>query len=389
MHQCTNAPMILKLQCVLLTLQCLLVAEPAVSNVVAEQFDGICLVNINYDLSSVGSLGATITLELSEDGGVSYTDASNLRMSGDIGSDIFEGTNKQILWDAGADRPDFLSETMRFRITAEPAKIEGFSHVAGGSFDMGGQWGESDWRSVHVSGFYIGKTEVTYERWKGVYNWALLNGYKFSNAGAGKALNHPVHSVSWYDAVKWCNAASEMEGLIPVYYTDTSGIYRNGEATPKIKYKSNGYRLPTEAEWEKAARGGHRRKRYPWGDRISHELANYSASDRYEYDDSGSQGRWHPSFNYAPSPYTAPVGHFAPNSFGLYDLAGNVLEWCNDWRGYSSSTDDPRGPQTGSAKIYRGGSWYNNANSSRVWHRSSVTPNYSGNPMGFRLARSE
>ena len=112
---------------------------------------------------------------------------------------------------------------------------------------------------------------VTYGAWQTVYDWALNHGYGFNHAGAGKATNHPVQMVDWFDCVKWCNARSQLAGLKPAYYADAqlTHVFTNGEATPFVNWSANGCRLPTEAEWEKAARGGLRGQRFPWGNIIS------------------------------------------------------------------------------------------------------------------------
>jgi len=226
----------------------------------------------------------------------------------------------------------------------------------GDSFSEGSS-NELPVHSVYVSGFYMGRTEVTYSQWQEVYNWAVANGYTDLPAGSGKGANHPVHTVSWYDVVKWCNAASERAGLSAVYRHSDGSIYRTGEITPVIEYGHNGYRLPTEAEWEKAARGGLSGKRFPWGNTISHANANYRADgDRYPYDVSPfTDLRLHPDYDDGGYPYTSPVGSFAANGYGLYDMAGNLWEWCGDWYGSypSGSVSNPTGPSSGSIRVFR------------------------------------
>src|SRR5205814_8262769 len=101
------------------------------------------------------------------------------------------------------------------------------------------------------------------------------------------AASHPVQTVKWFDTIKWCNARSQQAGLTPVYYMDMNltQVYSNGEVTPYVNWTANGYRLPTEAEWEKAARGGLSGQRFPWGNLISESLANYAGdTNTYSYD---------------------------------------------------------------------------------------------------------
>jgi formylglycine-generating enzyme required for sulfatase activity len=197
-----------------------------------------------------------------------------------------------------------------------------------------------------------------------------------------------------YDMVKWCNARSPMQGLTACYYTDArlTTIYRTGQVAPYVSWNANGYRLPAEAEWEKAARGGASGHRFPWSDAdtINWSRANYNASPGdFSYDVNPTSG-YDTNFISGSTPYTSPVGSFAPNGYGLYDMAGNVWQWCWDWYGsYSSgSQTDPHGPTSGLYRVMRGGSWNYYADSSRCASRlNSYGPSSAGNYAGFRCVR--
>ena len=278
----------------------------------------------------------------------------------------------------------------------DPKPPAGMVLIPAGSFTMGDPFSEEapDQRPTHtvyVSGFYMDRFEVTSALWDEVYSRAYSNGYKFDNGGSSKSVQHPVHSVNWYDGVKWCNARSEKEGRVPAYYTSSAWttVYRNGRESVRNEWVrwDCGYRLPTEAEWEKAARGGLSGKRFPWGDTITHNQANYFSWRIYPYGLSGIRD-YHPSFDEGRIPYTSPVGAFSANGHGLCDMAGNVWEWCWDWFGTSSyassAASDPRGPPAGANRLFRGGSWHYYAISCRAASRCFNMPEIRDYFSGFR-----
>jgi formylglycine-generating enzyme required for sulfatase activity len=254
-----------------------------------------------------------------------------------------------------------------------------FALIPAGGFLMGDAVDDmkrAPLRTVYVSAFWMAKHEVTKAQWDEVMAWSMSHGYTDLPSGSGKAADHPVHTISWYEAVKWCNARSEKERRIPCY-TVSEAVYRTGKSDPACNWKANGYRLPSEAEWEKAARGGLSGKRYPSGDSIGTTEANYSFEGNPWVTES--------------TPQTSPVGSYPANGYGLFDTAGNVWEVCWDWFGdypTSDNSTDPRGPTSGTDRVRRGGSWRRNAFFCRVGQRYGDFPDSASHGIGFRVAHS-
>jgi sulfatase modifying factor 1 len=288
--------------------------------------------------------------------------------------------------------------------------------IPAGDFQMGnpsmpmiGVIDEFPSHTVRLTAFLIGNYEVTKFEWATVQDWGKQHGFNDLPYGDGKEPEHPVCGVNWYDVVKWCNARSIKEGLKPCYSFEGK-IYQNGEGESiTCDWSTNGYRLPTEAEWEKAARGGMVGKDYPWGNFISQSRANYCEDEEEPSKLSklwvhmmdriapsrvrSARGRahYHPTYETQYSPYTSSFASFPANGYGLHDMAGNVSEWC--WDGYgaylSSPQNDPRGAVSGLYRVARGGSWAGSRSDARCASRhDSGRPDRTDSGTGFRYARS-
>jgi formylglycine-generating enzyme required for sulfatase activity len=243
-------------------------------------------------------------------------------------------------------------ETTKYEYSADEVFVES------GSFTMGSSDGDSDERPTHNvygSSFRMCKHEVTQADYEAVMG---------TNPSTFKGENRPVEFVSWYDAIEFCNKLSERQGLKPCYKKNGSSYI--------CDWTSNGYRLPTEAEWEYAARGGNKTKGYKCS---GSDNANIVA---WYYGNSGST--------------THDVMTKQANELGLYDMSGNVWEWCWDWYSNSyynnSPSDNPHGASLGSYRVFRGGSWDDDASFCRVANRYYNSPVIAGVFLGFRVVRS-
>jgi len=219
--------------------------------------------------------------------------------------------------------------------------------------------------------FYVGRYEITnaqYRRWPDAEthhdDTTELNNSTYDN--------YPVRYVNWMDVCQYCNWLSSDEGLTPCYsWTDV-----NDHNTYTVNLAASGYRLPTEAEWEYACRGG-TTTNYYWGDALDAAIGLNKCWYGYYASGTCTTGR------------PAPVGYGGSHPWGLYDMSGNVWEWChNNWEGTPAGGTDPVGPDSGSGRVLRGGSWYSYADGCRSAYRYSNNPSYRGSYVGFRPVRS-
>jgi formylglycine-generating enzyme required for sulfatase activity len=243
--------------------------------------------------------------------------------------------------------------------------------VKGGQFTMGSPTGESSrgkdevQHRVTLSDFYLGKFAVTQQEFEEVMD---------SNPSHFQGQDLPMENVTWFEAVSFCNELSKLEGFIPAYSITGSG--ENISVT--WNHAANGYRLPTEAEWEYACRAGTTTP-FHTGANITPDQANYYGT--YPYNDAPS-GRYRES--------TVPVGRMSPNAWGLHEMHGNVWEWCWDWYGeYSPGAQtNPAGSDTGTFRINRGGGWNDFGRHLRSAYRAAHNPENRTFNIGFRLVRN-
>jgi formylglycine-generating enzyme required for sulfatase activity len=239
-------------------------------------------------------------------------------------------------------------------------------------------------KNVTISDFYIGKYEVTQKEWADVIG---------SNPSTFQADSLPVETVSWYDCVDYCNQRSLKEGLTPYYTIDKiNRDPKNENDNDDVKWTvsvvagANGYRLPTEAEWEYAASGGQMSKSYTYSG------GNNADAVSWYWENSGDDrlgGAWNWPAIEKNNNRTKPVGGKAPNELGLYDMSGNVREWCWDWSADSQDGGaEPKGGERGSARIWKGGGWMGADFCGQPAFRASYEAHNKGNDQGFRVCRS-
>jgi len=239
-------------------------------------------------------------------------------------------------------------------------QTEWMVYVEGDMFRQGASDGSTGpQRDVILNSFLIAKREVTFDEYD---EFCLALGRERPDDHGWGRWSRPVINVTWRDAVEYCNWRSKKDGLTPAYMLDGPDVI--------CDWGADGYRLPTEAEWEFAARGGKTSHGFPYPGGSDPASIGWCAG--------------------ASSGQTHPVGEKIPNELGLYDMGGNVCEWCWDWyEDYPAGlARNPRGPFHAELKVMRGGSWFTSVSSMRPDKRFSADPEGRFNIVGFRLARS-
>lgn len=375
-----------------------------VSNVTAKAI-GDGKVEVLYDIENTDGRDIWVILEATSND--EYW-VELLIVEGDVGDGVRQGYYRRIIWDAKEEWPAELFPYIRVRVRADdgqsaepPEQSEGFSYILPGSFGMGSSEDEQQFALTSsepidpsdedrhlvslTQGFFMGQTEVSFAEWTEVREWGLENGYTDLSVGQsggidGNPETHPVTMISWHDAVKWLNAKSERERLEPCFLIDGEP-YRVGEGVPNCDFESNGYRLPTESEWEYACRAGSSDAFY---------TGNITHPDSQPLDPSLDRAAWYAGNTNDSN--TRPVGDLSKeaNDFGLRDMHGNVAEWCWDWYGpyKRPSMIDPVGASSGESRVNRGGAFADGAAYCRSACRGGTTPDFSSKRLGFRIART-
>jgi formylglycine-generating enzyme required for sulfatase activity len=348
-----------------------LAAAPEVTNVVAVQRPGTTIVDVTYDLNDPDGDAMTVGLHLSPDGGLTFP-IQCVTVSGDVGEGVTNGTGRHIEWDAGADYPGHVGDDHVVKVIAD----DGLVLVQPGTFTMGSpigelcrQAGETQHQVTLTHAVYISSTEVTQAQWQATMGW---------DESSFDGPDRPVEQVTWFDAVSYCNLRSTAEGRTPVY-TITGASYNGNHITSaNVTWNQNatGYRLLTEAEWQYACRAGSTSAFCNGG------ISQCGCGSEPNL---GAVG-W---FCGNSDNQTHDVATKSPNAWGLYDMHGNVWEWCWDWYGsYGGTVTDPIGPPSGTYRVGLGGAWGYNAEHCRSAHRDYEYPGDLNRPLGLRVART-
>jgi sulfatase modifying factor 1 len=279
-------------------------------------------------------------------------------------------------------------------LTVLPENIapDHLARIEGGTYTMGDGFGDGNetQHTVTLSSFYMGKTEVTFDEFDAFC--AATSREKPGDTGWGRG-QRPVINVDWYDAVEYCNWLSDQAKLTPAYTIDKArqdpnnqNKYDTKKYTVAVNWTADGYRLPTEAEWEYAAREGGKKVRFGNGKDIADPAQiNFDASESYKKDYSVAG-----EYCQKAVPVNEMTG--AVNSLGLRHLSGNVFEWCQDWLGAnyyseSSGATDPQGPDSGENRVVRGGGWLSDPFNCRSAARLNWRPSPRNYFVGFRVVR--
>lgn len=357
---------------------------------------------LNFDVEPVGLALGDITVTGATKGTLSGSGTTRTLAISDI--TIVDGQTVAV----GLTSPTGYSISPASKTVAVYRNYREMVSVPGGTFTQKPTSGNTF--SHAITGFKMAKYEVTYDLWHAVYQWAIANGYYFANAGREgqdgtdgaaptSAKYEPVTMINWRDAIVWCNAYSQMEGKIPVYYSDagfttaindsrddsygsTTNVAEGGFDNPYVNWAATGYRLPTEGEWQYAAsyRNGTDWTPYNYASGATAAYTDATATDMVAWYSANS------------AHMTKTVGTKGSNALGFHDMSGNVWEWCWDWYTATlpaTAQTNYRGPASTIDRILRGGVYGSVADYLQVGYRGSGKPYSESITRGLRLVQTQ